>query len=287
MTVFLGLPPMRTLLTTTTALLGAVLVTGCGGSTPQADAPVALEAVVEETAPSAPTSAPAEATSNTPAAPAPSPANSANYFQEGVNLAQSAVSIGQSAQSPQDWELAASRWRQAINYMQQVPQADQQYSTAQQKVEEYQQNLAQAQQRAAGTIAAVQTQTAEADAPPGRVARIGIIDRRGGTPIVPVKLTAAGGTQQFPMLFDTGATGTLITPAMANQIGVTYVEEVIVTVADGRQVRMPIGFVDIEVGGLVKRNVPVVVGGDVGLLGQDVYGEFGISAGTNVIDLYR
>jgi hypothetical protein len=25
----------------------------------------------------------------------------------------------------------------------------------------------------------------------------------------------------------------------------------------------------------------------VGLLGQDVYGEFGISAGTNVIDLYR
>jgi hypothetical protein len=58
MTVFLGLPPMRTLLTTTTALLGAVLVTGCGGSTPQADAPVALEAVVEETAPSAPTSAP-------------------------------------------------------------------------------------------------------------------------------------------------------------------------------------------------------------------------------------
>lgn len=275
---------MRTLLTITTALLGTAMMTGCGGDTPQADAPVALETGVEDTVPSAPTSAPAEATTAAPAAP---DANLANYFQEGVNLAQSAVSIGQSAQSPQDWELAANRWQQAISYMQQVPQADQQYSTAQQKVEEYQQNLAQAQQRASGTVAAVQARAAEADAPPGRVARIGIVDRRGGTPVVPVKLTAAGGTQQFPMLFDTGATGTLITPAMADQIGVTYVEEVIVTVADGRQVRMPVGFVDIEVGGLVKRNVPVVVGGDVGLLGQDVYGEFGISAGTNVIDLYR
>lgn len=273
---------MRTfLLTATTAMVGTVLV-GCGGaSLPESPSPKS-EVMGAETVLSTPTaSTPTPTTAPEPTAP------QTNFFQEGITLAESAVAIGQSAQSPEDWDLAANRWRQAINYMQQVPQGDQRYSAAQQKVDEYQKNLALAQQRAAGTVVAAQVQPVEADAAPGRVARINIIERRGGTPVVPVKLTAGGGTQQFPMLFDTGATGTLITPEMANAIGVTYVDEVTVIVADGRQVRMPIGFVDIEVGGLVKRNVPVAVGGSIGLLGQDVYGEFGLSAGSNVIDLYR
>jgi predicted aspartyl protease len=211
-----------------------------------------------------------------------------NVFQEGVNLAQSAVAIGQSAQSPQDWQLAASRWQQAARYMGQVPESDPNYAVAQQKVTEYQQNLAQAQQQAQnpGGSGGGESLAADNDTR-GRVARIAIVDRRGGTPVVSVNLTAAGGSQPFPMLFDTGATATLITPAMASAIGVTYVDEVFVTVADGRQVRLPVGFVEVEVGGLVKRNVPVIVGGSVGLLGQDIYGEFGISVGSTVIDLYR
>jgi predicted aspartyl protease len=198
------------------------------------------------------------------------------------------VAIGQSAQSEDDWNLAASRWQQAVNYMKQVPDSDSNHATAQQKAQEYQQSLTLAQQRAQGEVAAANTSQAPAAAAEnGRVARIPIVERRGGTPIVSVSLAAAGGSQRFNMLFDTGATVTLITAAMARAIGVKEVDSVNVGVADGRQVTLPVGYVDIEVGGLVKRDVLVVIGGDAGLLGQDVYGEYGISAGSNVIDLYQ
>jgi predicted aspartyl protease len=201
------------------------------------------------------------------------------------------VAIGQSAQSEDDWNLAASRWQQAVNYMQQVPDSDTNHATAQQKVKEYQQNLTFAQQRAQGEVAAANaaSQASAVNAPDenGRVARIRIVERRGGTPVVSVSLAAAGGSQRFNMLFDTGATATLITPSMAQAIGFQEAGQAIVTVADGRQVTLPIGYIDIEVGGLVKRDVLVAVGGDVGLLGQDVYGEYGLSVGGAVIDLYQ
>ncbi|MGD1906929.1 MAG: TIGR02281 family clan AA aspartic protease [Leptolyngbyaceae cyanobacterium] len=225
------------------------------------------------------------------ATPTPEPSSNINFFKEGVNRAQSAVAIGQSAQSEDDWNLAVSRWQQAVNYMQQVPASDENHATAQQKVKEYQQNLNLAQKRAEGEVAAANAASQESptNAPDenGRVARIPIIDRRGGTPVVSVSLAAEGGSQRFNMLFDTGATLTLITEAMARAIGFQAAGQATVTVADGRQVALPIGYIDIEVGGLVKRNVLVAVGGDSGLLGQDVYGEYGLSVGAAVIDLYQ
>lgn len=209
-----------------------------------------------------------------------------NYFSEGVTRAQSAVAIGQSAQSTDDWDLAASRWQQAIAYMQQVPASDPNHATAQQKIQEYQKNLTLVQRRAAGEVP--QTNTAAADRPPGLVASIPVVDQMGGTPVVPVKLTGNRSSQQFTMLFDTGASGTLITQTMANAIGVVVVDTAIVTVADGRQVEIPIGYVDtLEVGGLVVRDLVVGIGGDVALLGQDVYGQYGLSIGGNKIDLYQ
>ncbi|MDA0866359.1 MAG: retropepsin-like aspartic protease [Cyanobacteria bacterium] len=223
--------------------------------------------------------------------PEPEPSSRINFFQEGVNQAQSAVAIGQSAQSEDDWNLAANRWQQAVNYMKQVPDSDTNHATAQQKAKEYQQNLTLAQKRAQGEVAAANAANQEraANAPDenGRVARIPIVERRGGTPLVSVSLAAEGGSQRFNMLFDTGATVTLITEAMARAIGFKAAGQATVTVADGRQVALPIGYIDIEVGGLVKRNVLVAVGGDAGLLGQDVYGEYGLSVGGAVIDLYQ
>jgi len=209
-----------------------------------------------------------------------------NYFSEGVTRAESAVAIGQSAQSPDDWQLAASRWQQAARYMQQVPQSDPNYSTAQQKAQEYAQHLAIAEKRAAGeSIAAAQP--AAPDRPPGLVATIPIVDSMGGTPVVPVTLTGDRSSQQFNMLFDTGASGTLITPAMADAIGVVITGSAVVTVADGRQVEIPVGYVDtLQVGDLIIRDLWVGIGGDVALLGQDVYGEYGLSIGSSQIDLY-
>jgi predicted aspartyl protease len=220
--------------------------------------------------------------------PPASPQRSQTFFRDGVNRAQSAVAIGQSAQSPDDWNLAASRWQQASQLMQQVPSSDPNYAVAQQKVQEYQQNAVSAQQRAKGGGLPSPGSPPKNSRADGKVAQIPILERQGGTPVVPVVLTGNNGKQSFPMLFDTGASLTLITPAMANAIGVVVVNEITVGVADGRQVQLPIGYIDtLEVGGLVLKDVLVAIGGDVGLLGQDVYGQYGISAGANVINLYE
>ncbi|RZM76639.1 retropepsin-like aspartic protease family protein [Leptolyngbya iicbica] len=232
-----------------------------------------------ETVTDAPTAATeAEATPSTPGR---------NYFREAVTRAESAVAIGQSAQSPDDWQLAASRWQQAVLYMQQVPTDDPNRATAQQKVKEYGQNLALAEQRAAGQPSTL-AQPTTPDRPNGLVATIPIVDNMGGTPVVPVTLQGNRSTQEFTMLFDTGASGTLITQAMANEIGVVVTGEALVTVADGRQVQIPVGYVGrLQVGDLVVENVWVAIGGDVGLLGQDIYGEYGLSIGGSQINLYE
>lgn len=223
------------------------------------------------------------AVADDPAAASPQP----DYFREAVNRAQSAVAIGQSAQSPDDWKLAESRWQQAILLMQQVPNSDPNYTTAQQKVPEYQKNATQASRAASGQGVS-SARTAVAQPADGLVTQVAILNRAGGTPVVSVKVTGNSGAQAFPILFDTGANITLITPQMAQQVGVLIVDEIVVTVADGRSVRMPVGYVDtLQLGGLVVRDLLVGIGGDVALLGQDVYGEYGISVGGNSISLYR
>lgn len=246
------------------------------------------EVDVESEQSESPVASPVADTSETPAeTPTETPeAPQTDFFREGVNRAESAVAIGQSAQSTDDWTLAASRWKQAVSYMEQVPASDPNYSTAQQKVKEYQQHQTLAERRAAGEKPA-QAQASN-NRPNGLVASIPISDQMSGIPVVPVTLVGNQGSHQTTMLFDTGASSTLITPAMANAIGVVIVDTAIVTVADGRQVEIPIGFVDtLQVGDLVVRDIVVGIGGDVGLLGQDVYGQYGISIGTARIDLYE
>lgn len=243
-----------------------------------------IQAVAAAPAPT-PTAAPVAATKPV-TTPSASTAPKQDYFKEAANRAASAVSIGQSAQSPDDWKLAASRWQQALTLMQKVPANHPSYTKAQVKVKEYQQHLAAAQQRVKGVPQTDVVSTKKNN--DGLVAQIPIIERRGGTPVVPVSLQGQSGKKQFEMLFDTGATGTLITQEMASALGVVIVGETTVTIADGSQVNLPIGYVDVmEVGGLHKEGVLVAIGGDIGLLGQDFYGDYGISMGGNVINLYE
>ncbi|MEM6839319.1 MAG: retropepsin-like aspartic protease [Cyanobacteria bacterium P01_C01_bin.120] len=269
------------------------ILSGCAllSSTNEPDAQPTVEAAPPATADpddAAPADAAAETVANTEAAAAETNNPSrANYFSEGVTRAQSAVTIGQSAQSPDDWQLAASRWQQAVQYMAQVPETDPNYAAAQQKLEEYGQNLATAQKRAAGEVVAT-VRPASPDRPPGLIATIPVIDQIGGTPVVPVTLTGDRGTQQFTMLFDTGASGTLITQSMADAVGAIVIGSTLVTVADGRQVEAPVGYIDtLKVGDLVVQDLQVIIGGDVGLLGQNVYGDYGLSIGGSQINLYE
>ncbi|PSR19547.1 hypothetical protein C8255_01680 [filamentous cyanobacterium CCP3] len=207
-----------------------------------------------------------------------------------MNRATSAVAIGQSAQSKDDWQLAASRWQQAIALMEQVPSSSPNHAQAQTKTQEYKQHLAAAQNRATGSIvpAAALTPAPKAVLPAGLAAQIPIEGRQGGTPVVSVTLRGSSGTQTFPMLFDTGATGTLITAEMAQAVGVITVGTVQARIADGSVVSLPVGYVDaVELGGLRREQVIVAIGGSYGLLGQDVYGDYGIAIGSHQINLHQ
>jgi len=209
-----------------------------------------------------------------------------DYFREGVNRASSAVAIGQSAQSTDDWNLAVNRWQQALTLLEKVPASSTDYGQAQTKIQEYRSHLAAAQQRASRQPVA--SPQAESVRPDGLVAQIPILERRGGTPIVSVTMKGQKGTSTFPMLFDTGATGTLITQEMANALGVVVVDEIQARIADGSIVTLPIGYItSMEAGGLQKEGILVAIGGSVGLLGQDFYGEFGIAVGGQVINLHK
>ena len=119
---------------------------------------------------------------------------------------------------------------------------------------------------------------------------IPIIRRQGNIPVVEV--TFDGKT--FPMLFDTGASTTMILPSMANAIGPKIEGEGMVTVADGRNLRTTFATVrSLEVGDLSLSNVMVAFTqgtdelalGGLGLLGQNVYGSYDITIKENVIEL--
>lgn len=122
------------------------------------------------------------------------------------------------------------------------------------------------------------------------VFQVPIKSREGGTPVVDVTFN---GSQTFEMLFDTGATGTLITTPMAEALNVEVQGTAIATIADGSQVEVDVGVVrSVQVGNLMVGEIPVSIvppGAEVGLrnrglLGQDVYGSYDYTVKQDVIE---
>lgn len=111
--------------------------------------------------------------------------------------------------------------------------------------------------------------------------------RAANTPVIDVIFN---GNQTFEMIVDTGASGTLITQNMANALKITPVATVRVGIADGSQVRLPIGFVrSIAVGSAVASNVPVAIASrmEIGLLGHDFFGDYDIKIRQTVVEFHR
>jgi aspartyl protease family protein len=93
------------------------------------------------------------------------------------------------------------------------------------------------------------------------------------------------------MLFDTGATGTLITLPMAQALRLKASGLKVVTVADGARVVIPFASVkSMESDGRLKRNILVGVAPPampIGLLGQDFFEGYDISIKENLIEFRR
>lgn len=110
--------------------------------------------------------------------------------------------------------------------------------------------------------------------------RVPILGRKGGIPIVAVTLD---GQETFPMLLDTGASVTMITPEMAQSIRFRPQGKERVRVASGQVLEVPTGRISsIQVGGVTTNNFEVVVG-NMPLLGQNFISQYNLVVAQDFI----
>lgn len=111
--------------------------------------------------------------------------------------------------------------------------------------------------------------------------------RVGGTPVVDV--TFENG-HTYEMLFDTGASMTVISESMAKEIGVKATGKLPFQTASSRMVFFGTGTMKTtKVGNLTKNNVNIAIAPtlDMGLLGQNLYGMYDITIKYGTIELKR
>ena len=248
-----------------------------------------------------------------PPAPKPQPVTTRTVdpYKLALEKADSASNITVSAQSQDDWNLVASRWQQAIQLMRSIPGTSPYRSLAKAKLAEYQRNLAYAKQQArrasSGEIAseptflplAPRTYSAPGSASDSkpeaivsnttarnqRVYIARIKRRAGGTPVIDVTFN---GRRSFEMIVDTGASGTVITSAMASTLGVSVIGKAKVDTASQQGVEVPLAYVNsIAVGGAVVKGVVVAIGNsalDTGLLGHDFFADYDVTIRRDVVE---
>lgn len=243
-------------------------------------------------------------------------------YERALDAAYSATTIAQSAQSSGDWQLVIARWQEAIGLLKRVPSSSTYHAIAQPKISEYQRSLRIAQQQAtrprssspSGTEIAISPRTVFQPSKPSsnqtpspkapatastpatesktntdkqRVFKAPIKRRMHGTPVIEVTFN---GTQTFEMVVDTGASGTVITQAMAKSLGIVPEGEVKANTASAKGITFRTGKVEsIAVDGAVQRNVQVAIGEsnlEMGLLGQDFFSKYDVSLKQDVVEFH-
>lgn len=119
------------------------------------------------------------------------------------------------------------------------------------------------------------------------VYQIPIKRRSGNTPIVEVTFN---GQKTFEMIFDTGASGTLITATMANALQLKPNGTLKASIADGSIIKLKTSQVkSIGVGGATVNNIRVAIApkAEIGLLGHDFFGKYDVKIGEKMVVLYR
>lgn len=273
---------MLTVLATTLAL-GACSNTADHASLPQSASAGAV---------AAPSPSPA-ATLKPKAVPSP-PAPTEDFYNQALDKAASARSISQSALSPEDWDLAANRWQQAVNLLKKVPVSSPDHNKAKSLLGTYQQSLADAKKRKSSKDAPGGSSgiTIDPVLDPDKVAqgaakvhRLKILYRRSNIPVVNVSFN---GKRQFPMMVDTGASGTMITQRMRSVLQANIVGEIPIMTPKGASIAPVAMMKSIQAGGRTIRDVPVTIGPmDIGLLGHDYFGDCDLVFGREYVELHN
>ncbi|MFB2770590.1 TIGR02281 family clan AA aspartic protease [Pelatocladus sp. BLCC-F211] len=248
-------------------------------------------------------------------------------FELGLDKAASADTISQSAQSTEDWNLVVSQYEDAIALMKQVDRQSTFFPSAQDNIIQYQRRIKYARQQAFSRKEPSPKVTTQVQQQPSRIVLVvpqpsakpailqktkqpttnnqqqvfvapttqqrnepvvfvAPIKRRvGGTPIIDVTFN---GNQQFEMILDTGASGTVITQGMANALGIVPFGRAKANTASAKAVEFPVGYVNsMEVGGVSVKKIPVAIAGtelETGLLGHDFFGDYEITIKRDVIE---
>jgi hypothetical protein len=122
--------------------------------------------------------------------------------------------------------------------------------------------------------------------PTGKFYVIPIKRRARGIPIVEVTFNEK---HRLEMMFDTGASGTLITSSTASALGLKVRGSGYATLADGRKSPFFVAPVrSVYAGNTRPRMLMVAISNtaDIGLLGQDFFGDFDIKIRLNSIELH-
>jgi len=206
-----------------------------------------------------------------------------NSYEQALDISTGAMTISETAISREDWSLVASRWEAAIKLLKTVPDSSPQYSTARKKITAYESNLADAKERSAP----LPIKSCSSDSNP-QFFSVLIKERVGGIPIVDVMFNDE---QKFEMMFDTGASNSLITRSMAATLRLAPSGWAKGSLADGSVAILPIALLkSTEIDGRLKRSLPVLVAPPsmpIGLLGQDFYKGYDVMIKENIIEFRR
>lgn len=220
-------------------------------------------------------------------------------YQSALDKGYSAATLAQSAEAPSDWEFVALRWQAAIADLQTIPAGTPSHATAQTKIGEYQQGLNYAQQQAKNPAApppqivarsepapAVTPNLDELPPPSGElITQVPIRGRVSGIPVVDVTING----QAFPMMLDTGASGTVLTQAMAQQLALASTGTVQVNTPSHQGVSMQTAKISaISVGSITVGNLEVIVSPSmqVGLLGQNFFGTYDVTIRQDRVEFH-
>lgn len=254
-------------------IIGLAALTACSTAPP----PIAPLPVASPLPTQSPTSAAAspgpEIPTNLMAAPVAD-----NSYQDALVAATAAQTISGSALTREDWTLVANQWQDALKLLQSVPKNSSNYRQAIDLLPQYQQSLSQSRQKSAAFKEPIQkVDRSFLPVENSNSFSMPIIKKLDNIPVVEVTFN---GQQRFQMLLDTGASRTLLTRAMANQLQLQASGKTTAKTANGIIQFDTVELQSVQFGQGMTNNIVVSVGQDTlnyGLLGHDVYKGYDIT----------
>jgi predicted aspartyl protease len=227
-----------------------------------------------------------------PATPPVAKQNDGQLYEEAITKADAAKAIGQSAASKDDWFLVASNLQGSVELLKSIAPTSPQYNLAAKVLPTYESQLTIARQRAASFVSKpvqtpVITTNQVASLPSADLFTIPIQQKLGGVPVIEVTFND---NYPVPMLLDTGASHTLVTLAVANQLQLQSNGRSEAKTANGTASFQIASINKIKFGNGEIKNVRVAIGQKdlpYGLLGHDVYDGYDITIKESSIEFRK